>query len=409
MMMNAIEYENIFAAAVSSVKSEGRYRVFANLERIAGEFPFARNHGAGPERVVIWCSNDYLGQGQNAAVLDALVDAARRMGAGSGGTRNISGTHHLHVELERELADLHCKEAALLFTSGYVSNSATLSTVGKLLPNCVIFSDEFNHASMIDGIRHSGCERSIFRHNDMHHLKQLLAGAGSGRPKLIAFESVYSMDADIAPIARICDLADKYGAMTYLDEVHGVGLYGANGGGVSEREGQAQRLTIIEGTLAKAFGGMGGYIAASAQLVDAVRSYAPGFIFTTSLPPAVVGAALASVRHVRRHEELRHRLRGRAWQLKRLLASAGLPVMPSHTHIVPVFVGCPIRAKQICDLLLVEYGIYVQPINYPTVPKGTERLRLTPSPVHDDSLMRELVSALVAVWRRTGLELSRVA
>jgi 5-aminolevulinate synthase len=407
--MNAINYERIFADAVASVKDEGRYRIFANLERLVAQFPFARNHGTGPERVVIWCSNDYLGQGQSPVVLDALVEAARRMGAGSGGTRNISGTHHLHVELERELADLHGKEAALLFTSGYVSNSATLSTVGQLLPGCIIFSDQLNHASMIDGIRQSGCEKRIFKHNDMIHLEELLHWTEPDRPKLIAFESIYSMEGDIAPVQEICDLAERYGAMTYADEVHAVGLYGARGGGISERDGQSHRLTVIEGTLAKAFGCMGGYIAASARLVDAVRSCAPGFIFTTSLPPAIAGAALASVRHVRQHAELRHQHQSRARQLRALLKSAGLPVLPSETHIVPVLVGCPVRAKQICDILLAEHGIYVQPINYPTVPKGSERLRLTPSPAHDDVLMHKLVSALVSVWSATGRELSLVA
>jgi len=394
-------YERIIAEALSSIKSEGRYRVFANLERLAGRFPFACNHGPGPDRVVIWCSNDYLGQAQNPQVIDALIDAARRMGTGSGGTRNISGTHCLHIELERELADLHHKEAALLFTSGYVSNAATLSTLARLVPNCVIFSDALNHASMIEGIRHSGCERQVFRHNDLSHLEECLRTTAPDRPKLIAFESVYSMDGDVAPIAAICDLAEEYGAMTYLDEVHAVGLYGAQGGGLSEREGQTHRLTIIEGTLAKAFGCMGGYIAASAVLVDAVRSFAPGFIFTTSLAPPIVAAALASVRYVRTHGELRDRHQARAWRLKGLLRSAGLPLMPSESHIVPVRVGCPVRAKDICDLLRVEHGIYVQPINYPTVPRGTERLRLTPSPAHDDALMDQLVSALVDAWHRT--------
>jgi 5-aminolevulinate synthase len=387
---------------LSSLKAEGRYRVFANIERLAGHFPFAHNHGRGPDRVVVWCSNDYLGQAQSSHVIDALVDAARRMGAGSGGTRNISGTHCLHVDLERELADLHDKEAALLFTSGYVSNSATLSTLSRLFPGCVIFSDALNHASMIEGIRQSRCERYVFRHNDLSHLEEGLRATGAVRPKLIAFESVYSMDGDMAPIAAICDLADEYGAMTYLDEVHAVGLYGARGGGLSERDGQTHRLTLIEGTLAKAFGCMGGYIAASAGFVDAVRSFAPGFIFTTSLAPPIVAAALASVRHVRAHGELREEHQARARHLKSLLMSAGLPVMPSESHIVPVQVGCPVRAKDICDLLMVEHGIYVQPINYPTVPRGTERLRLTPSPAHNDELMDQLVCALVDVWQRTG-------
>jgi 5-aminolevulinate synthase len=404
-----MNYERMFADVVSSVKAEGRYRVFANLERIAGEFPFARNHGPGPQRVVVWCSNDYLGQGQNPEVLQTLSDAAARMGAGSGGTRNISGTHYLHVELERELADLHGKAAAMLFTSGYVSNAATLSTLARMLPRCVILSDELNHASMIDGIRQSGCERRIFRHNDMMHLEQLLACIEPARPKLIAFESVYSMDGDVAPIGAICDLADKYQALTYVDEVHAVGLYGVHGGGISERDGQASRLAVIEGTLAKAFGCMGGYIAGSEALIDAVRSTAPGFIFTTSLPPAVVAAALASVRLVRNDDGLRQRLQERARRLKSLLRAAGLPVMPSETHIVPVRVGCPVRAKAITDRLMREHGIYVQPINYPTVPRGTERLRLTPSPAHGDALMRELVSALVETWNAVGSGLEKVA
>jgi len=406
---DVMEYEQIFADFVGSVKAEGRYRVFANLERLAGEFPYARNHGPGPERVVVWCSNDYLGQAQNPVVLRALVEAALTMGAGSGGTRNISGTHCLHVALERELAQMHDKEAALLFTSGYVSNSATLSTLAKLLPRCVILSDAHNHASMIDGIRQSACEKRIFGHNDLVHLEELLWSIEPDRPKLIAFESVYSMDGDIAPIAAICDLAEKYKAMTYLDEVHAVGLYGPHGGGISERDGLASRVTVIEGTLAKAFGCMGGYIAGSSALVDAVRSAASGFIFTTSLPPAIAGAALASVRFVRDHDDLRQKLQERADRLKAMLKAAGFPVMSSTTHIVPVLVGSPIRAKQICDVLLRDHGIYVQPINYPTVPRGTERLRLTPSPAHDDALMQTLVSAMIDAWRKTAGDMARVA
>jgi 5-aminolevulinate synthase len=395
-----MDYEKCFADAVDRVRTENRYRVFAHLERIAGEFPRARNHGPGPERVVVWCSNDYLAQGQNPVVLQALREAALSMGAGSGGTRNISGTQDVHVALERELADLHGKQAALLFTSGYVSNSATLSTIGKLLADCVILSDALNHASMVEGIRQSGCDKLVFRHNDLEHLEELLIGA-QRRPKLIAFESLYSMDGDFAPISAICDLAERYGAMTYLDEVHAVGLYGRRGGGVSERDGQARRLTLIEGTLAKAFGCLGGYIAGSAALIDAVRSSAPGFIFTTSLPPAIVAAALASVRFLKVHDELRKRHQERAHRLKSQLRLAGLPLMPSASHIVPVLVGCPTRAKQITDRLMLDHGIYIQPINYPTVPKGTERLRITPSPEHTDELIDELVEALASVWDKT--------
>jgi 5-aminolevulinate synthase len=404
-----MNYEQLFADVVSTVKREGRYRTFANLERLVGEFPYARNRGAGPEQVVVWCSNDYLGQGQNPIVLDALIESARRMGAGSGGTRNISGTHHLHVILEKELASLHGKEAALLFTSGYISNAATLSALGKMLPGCVILSDELNHASMIDGIRQCRCEKLIFKHNDMTHLEELLWDIEPDRPRLIAFESVYSMEGDVAPVRTIVDLAEKYRALTYLDEVHAVGLYGANGGGISELEEVANRITVIEGNLAKAFGCLGGYIAGSSALIDAVRSTAPGFIFTTSLPPSVVGAALASVRFLRKHADLRDQLQERARRLKGLLTSASLPVMPSTTHIVPVLIGCPVRAKRISDLLLRDHGIYVQPINYPTVPKGTERLRLTPSPAHDDTLMRHLVSAITDVWSRTNDEMLEVA
>ncbi|NNE52319.1 MAG: 5-aminolevulinate synthase [Sulfitobacter sp.] len=395
-----MNYEKLFGQAVAAVKDEGRYRVFANLERLAGEFPFARNHGPGPEKVTVWCSNDYLGQGQNEDVIAAGKSALEAMGAGAGGTRNISGTHHLLIELEQELADLHGKESALVFTSGYVSNAATLSTLAKLMPNCVIFSDELNHASMIDGIRQSGAQKKIFRHNDLENLELLLQQTPFGVPKLIAFESVYSMDGDISPIAGICDLADKYNAMTYLDEVHAVGLYGPRGGGISEREQLAERLTVIEGTLAKAFGCLGGYIAGSTDLVDTIRSHAPGFIFTTSLPPVVAAAALASVRLLKERDDLRLAHQQRAVRLKMLLDQAGLPVMPSVTHIVPLLVGCPRRAKDITDYLMEEQGIYVQPINFPTVPRGTERLRLTPTPFHDDRLMARLVTALADAFER---------
>lgn len=401
-----MDYEAVFEAAVTDVKDQGRYRVFANLERISGRFPVARDHNNGGREVVVWCSNDYLGMGQNQTVCAAMCDAVRSMGAGAGGTRNISGTNVLHNELEAELANLHDKQAALLFTSGYVSNAAGISTIAQLLPGCIIFSDELNHASMIDGIRRSGAEKQIFRHNDLDHLESLLRAADPGRPKLIVFESVYSMDGDIAPIADICDLADRFGAMTYLDEVHAVGLYGATGGGISERDGVSHRVTVIEGTLAKAFGLMGGYIAASSALVDAVRCHASGFIFTTSLPPAVLAGAITSVRHVRQDDALRARHQERAKRLKDLLAAAGLPVMPSETHIVPVLVGDPVRAKLLTDTLMRDHGIYIQPINYPTVPRGTERLRLTPSPLHDDALMQHLVSALTQVWRQFELPIA---
>ena len=398
-----MDYEASFQAAVNGVRDQGRYRVFANLERISGRYPIALDHDNGGREVVVWCSNDYLGMGQNGTVCDAMCAAVRDMGAGAGGTRNISGTNILHNELECELASLHDKPAALLFTSGYVSNAAGISTIAQLLPGCVIFSDELNHASMIDGIRRSGAGKRIFRHNDLSHLENLLRDADPSAPKLIVFESVYSMDGDIAPIEAICDLADRYGAMTYLDEVHAVGLYGATGGGISERDGVADRVTVIEGTLAKAFGVMGGYIAGSTALVDAVRCHASGFIFTTSLPPALLAGALASVRHVRGDSDLRTRHQARAQRLKDLLTAAGLPVMPSQTHIVPVLVGDPVRAKQLTDTLMRDYGIYIQPINYPTVPRGTERLRLTPSPLHDDTLMQHLVRALVQAWRQLEL------
>ena len=401
-----MDYEARFRAAIDGVKEQGRYRVFANLERISGRFPVARDHDNDGREVVVWCSNDYLGMGQNGSVCNAMCDAIRAMGAGAGGTRNISGTTMLHNELEAELADLHGKPAALLFTSGYVSNAAGISTIAQLLPGCMIFSDELNHASMIDGIRRSGAEKRIFRHNDLGHLEMLLRAADADVPKLIAFESVYSMDGDIAPIAAICDLADRYGAMTYLDEVHAVGLYGTTGGGISERDGVAQRVTVIEGTLAKAFGLMGGYIAGSAALVDAVRCHASGFIFTTSLPPALLAGAIASVRHVRRDNALRVRHQERAQRLKDMLTAAGLPVMPSETHIVPVLVGDPVRAKQLTDTLMRDHGIYIQPINYPTVPRGTERLRLTPSPLHNNDLMRQLVAALGRAWQQLELPMA---
>jgi 5-aminolevulinate synthase len=403
-----MNYDRIFRAAIYRLHDEGRYRVFIDILRTKGSFPNAHCfHGHnGPKPITVWCSNDYLGMGQHPTVVSAMEEALHSVGAGSGGTRNIGGNTHYHIDLEAELADLHGKQAALLFTSGYVSNEAALSTLGKLLPGCVIFSDELNHASMIAGIRSSGCEKRVFRHNDLDHLEELLAAEDPDTPKLVAFESVYSMDGDIAPIAAICDLADKYGALTYLDEVHAVGMYGSRGGGISERDEVAERITIIEGTLGKAFGVMGGYIAADKTIIDCIRSYAPGFIFTTSLSPVLVAGALASVRHLKGSNEERLAQQAGAASLKSRFREAGLPVMDSVTHIVPLLVGCPVKAKRISDILLAEYGLYVQPINFSTVPRGTERLRFTPGPTHSEAMMGELTAALVEIWDRLGVRLA---
>jgi len=403
-----MDYDSIFKAAVERLHDEGRYRVFIDILRTKGNYPNAQCFAGhnGPKPITVWCSNDYLCMGQHPAVVEAMEAALHEVGAGSGGTRNIGGNTHYHVELEAELASLHGKDGALLFTSGYVSNEAALSTLGKLLPGCIIYSDALNHASMIAGIKSSGCEKRVFRHNDLDHLEELLAADDPEAPKLIAFESVYSMDGDVAPIAAICDLADKYGALTYLDEVHAVGMYGEHGGGISERDGVAGRVTLIEGTLGKAFGVMGGYVAADRTVIDCIRSYAPGFIFTTSLSPVLVAGALASVRHLKQSADEREAQQASAARLKSKFADARLPVMPSVTHIVPLLVGCPVKAKRISDILLAEYGLYVQPINYPTVPRGTERLRFTPGPHHSAAMMDELTTALVEIWDRLEMRLA---
>jgi 5-aminolevulinate synthase len=401
-----MNYDSYFTKALARLHDERRYRVFADLERIAGRFPHAIWHSPNGKRdVVIWCSNDYLGMGQHPQVIGAMVETATRIGTGAGGTRNIAGTNHPLVQLEAELADLHGKEAALLFTSGYVSNQTGIATIAKLLPNCLILSDALNHNSMIEGIRQAGCEYVIFRHNDAAHLEELLRATDPARPKMIACESLYSMDGDVAPLQQFCDLADRYGAMTYVDEVHAVGMYGPRGGGITERDGVMGRVDVIEGTLAKAFGCLGGYIAAKADVIDAVRSYAPGFIFTTALPPPICAAVTAAIRHLKSSSWERERHQDRAARVKAVLAAAGLPVMMNQTHIVPLFVGDPELCKQASDLLLEEHGIYIQPINYPTVARGAERLRITPSPYHDDALIDRLAEALVDVWDKLGLPL----
>ncbi|MGE5478003.1 MAG: 5-aminolevulinate synthase [Bacteroidales bacterium] len=399
-----MDYQHYFAKRIADLKAEGRYRVFADLERQCGRFPVARNYRDGQvHEVTVWCSNDYLGMGQHPEVLAAAKEAVDRCGAGAGGTRNISGTNHYHVLLEEELASWNAKESALLFTSGYVANDTTLSTLASTIPGCVVFSDELNHNSMIEGIRHSKAPKHIWRHNDPESLDELLSAYPKETPKLVAFESVYSMDGDIAPIAEICDVAEAHNAMTYLDEVHAAGMYGTSGSGVAERDGVRERITIIQGTLAKAVGVVGGYIAASSALVDYVRSFGPGFIFSSSMPPMVAAAALASIKALRNQPEIRERHQERAATTKRRLAEAGIPVMPSVSHIVPVMVGNAALCKQASDLLLNKHDIYVQPINYPTVPVGTERLRVTPTPLHTDEMLDHLVKSFVSVWDELGL------
>ena len=398
----SVDYNAAFDRALTQIRAEGRYRVFADLERRVGNFPKAFSHRLQTD-VTVWCANDYLGMGQHPTVLKAMSDAINGMGAGAGGTRNISGTHHKIVELEHTLAELHGKEAALVFTSGYIANEATLSTLGAMLEDCVIFSDVQNHASMIHGIRQSGAEKKIFRHNDVEHLARLLAATDIKRPKIIAFESVYSMDGDIGPIKEICQLARQYHAFTYLDEVHAVGMYGEHGAGIAEREGLMDQVDIIQGTLAKGYGVIGGYITGNNNVVDMVRSYAPGFIFTTTLPPAIAAGANASIRHLMGSSSEREAQQANAKKLKAMLATAGIPVLENNTHIVPVMVGDPVLCKRISDILMDEYHMYVQPINYPTVHKGTERLRITPTPFHTEAMMQDLTQALVTIFARLGV------
>ena len=398
-----MRYDSLFEEQLQALKDEGNYRRFAELERACGRFPRAASHGIGPDEVTVWCSNDYLGMGQHPKVVEAMIEAVRRTGTGAGGTRNISGTNHDHLLLEAELADLHGKEAALLFTSGYVSNWAALSTLGSRLPGCVILSDSGNHASMIEGIRHSGAEKVIWRHNDLEDLEAKLMAIPEGRTVIVAFESVYSMDGDICPMEGIVELCERYGAMSYLDEVHAVGLYGSRGGGVSEARGLAHRIDLIEGTLGKAFGVMGGYVTGSAALCDFLRSFASGFIFTTALPPAVAAAARTSIAHLKTSQMERARQRRQVARLRAGLDREGIPHMSNESHIVPVMIGDPVKCRMISDLLMREHGIYVQPINYPTVPKGTERLRFTPTPLHADGDVDHLVGALSALWSRCAL------
>lgn len=394
-----MNYDRYFNKALEALHEEGRYRIFTDLARQVGRFPKALDYSHNPPReITVWCSNDYLGMGQNQHVTTAMKHAIETLGAGAGGTRNISGTHHLIIELETELADLHNKEGALVFTSGYVSNEATISTLGRVLPDCLILSDELNHASMIAGVKNSGATKRIWRHNDLEHLEQLLKEAGELRPKLIAFESVYSMDGDIAPIKEICDLAERYNALTYLDEVHAVGMYGKRGGGIADQLELMERVDIIEGTLAKAFGIMGGYVTASSTIIDTIRSYAPGFIFTTSLPPAIAAGATASIRHLKTANDLREKHQEQVAKLKAKLTEAKLPILPTETHIVPLMVCDPVLCKAASDRLMEKHDIYIQPINYPTVIRGTERLRITPSPLHDDAMINELVNAVTEVW-----------